>query len=76
MVLNRRKALDLAAGALAAGRPVPTEAEATTARPGIPAWLCSWIAGRGWLCQARKYGVEKRLDEQPYRRPQDPSVRR
>jgi len=66
MVRNVVRALDLAADALAEGRPVPAEAVALMAKPMMPAWaytvLCNW----GWKRRARQYGVERHLSERPY----------
>ncbi len=59
------QALDLAAAALAEGRPVPERAQALMARSLVPAWLYRWSGNRGWRQQARANGVEARLYDRP-----------
>jgi hypothetical protein len=61
-----RRALDMAAAALAEGRDVPQEAIKLAARRPIPHWLYTFVANRGWRRQARKYGVADRLLDRPY----------
>jgi multimeric flavodoxin WrbA len=61
-----RKALDLAAAALAAGRAVPDEAVALLARPFVPSWLYRMFGNLGWILDARRYGARGRLRDRPY----------
>lgn len=61
-----KKALDLAAEALADGRPIPGSARDLMARPFIPNWLYRLFGGFGWKQQAKGYGVEERLRDRPY----------
>jgi len=61
-----RKALDLAAEALAQGLAIPDEAQALLAKPFIPGWLYRWMGAFGWRQQAKKYGADKNLKRQPY----------
>ncbi|HEU5109940.1 MAG TPA: hypothetical protein VFT95_15465, partial [Micromonosporaceae bacterium] len=62
-----RRALDLAAAALAAGRPIPTEAVDLMARPAIPKSLYTLVGGYGWRRAAHRNGVRARLlRDRPY----------
>jgi hypothetical protein len=61
-----KKALDLAAEALAQGRSIPKEARKLLAKPFIPAWLYRWMGVYGWRQQAKKFAAEKSLYRQPY----------
>jgi multimeric flavodoxin WrbA len=61
-----KKALDLAAEALAQGRAIPSEAQALLAKPMIPEWLYRAMGVYGWRQQARQYGVDRKLKRQPY----------
>jgi len=61
-----KKAFELAAEALAAGRPMPQTARDLLARPVIPNWLYRLFGGHGWKQQAKKYGKEKSMNRQPY----------
>ncbi len=61
-----RKALEIAADALAAGTAIPPDAVALLARPMIPAWLYRLIGGFGWTRQARRYGAQHHLKARPY----------
>ena len=60
------RSLDLAAAALAGGKPVPQEAVDLMAKPVVPPWLYAMFGGIGWKQQAKKYGVERKLRERPY----------
>jgi multimeric flavodoxin WrbA len=62
-----KKALDLAANALAQGGPIPEEAQTLWAKPFIPGWLYRLMGVYGWRQQAKKYGMERNLKRQPYR---------
>lgn len=61
-----KKALDLAAQALARGEAIPAAAVTLLARPIIPGWLYRFLGGMGWVQQAKKYGVEKLLRRKTY----------
>lgn len=61
-----RRALDLAAGALLAGRPVPEEAVALTATPLVPARIYTFMGNVGWLRDALRNGAARRLWDRPY----------
>ncbi len=61
-----KRALDVAASALAAGQAIPAEAQANLNRPFIPAWLYRLIGSLGWHLQARRYGMAGQLGRQPY----------
>jgi hypothetical protein len=61
-----RKALDLTAAALAAGRPVPGEAIALLARPFVPAWLYRTFGNVGWILDARRNRASRQLRNRPY----------
>jgi multimeric flavodoxin WrbA len=65
-VIPLKKALDLAAEALAQGLAIPEEAQALLAKPFIPGWLYRWMGAFGWRQQAKHYGAEKSLKRQPY----------
>ena len=60
------QALDLAAAAVAQGRPVPEEAIEAMARPSIPSWAYRAMSWLGWRQQARQHGVQKQLYARPY----------
>jgi len=61
-----KRSLDLAAAALAEGKPIPPAARDLLARPVIPNWLYRLGGGFGWKQRARKYGMEKNLKRRPY----------
>ena len=61
-----KRALDLAAEALAQGKPVPQSAQDLWARPFIPPWLYRAAGVFGWRQQAKRWGAEKALKRQPY----------
>jgi hypothetical protein len=66
MARNVVKSLDLAADALAEGKPVPQEAVEAMAKPITPAWAYAWLGGLGWKRQAKKHGTQKTLRDRPY----------
>ena len=66
MVHNVVAALDLAAAALAAGEPVPTEAVACMTRPFIPASAYMLMGDLGWLMQAWRSRALTRLAARPF----------
>ncbi|MGB8214312.1 MAG: NAD(P)H-dependent oxidoreductase [Anaerolineales bacterium] len=61
-----KKALDLAAAALAQGQAVPQSAVNLLAKPVIPGWLYRWMGVYGWWQQARPYGVQNKLLRRAY----------
>jgi multimeric flavodoxin WrbA len=65
-VLPLKKALDLAASALAHGRTIPQEVQDLLAKPFIPVWLYRWMGIYGWKQQAKRYGMANSLKRQPY----------
>lgn len=69
---NPRKALDLAAEALAAGQPVPERAEAMMAKAMLPAFLYRFFGNFGWNRQARQIGGKAKPSARPY----DPDIER
>ncbi len=66
MARHAVRSLDLAAGALAAGEPLPREAVEAMSRPILPARAYTLLGGWGWKRQARKFGTQKALDARPY----------
>lgn len=63
-----RQALDLAAVALADGRPIPTAAQELLDKPIVPPWAFRLMGNLGWRFQARRYGAGRSLKRQPYQR--------
>jgi len=63
---NARKALDLAAAALAGGRQVPDEAVSLMAKQTVSPWLYTVIGDIGWRLRARKHKAGKRMKDRPY----------
>ncbi len=59
------RALDLAAAALADGRPVPEAAHALLAKPVVAPWLYRLVGNLGFWREARKSGVT--LRSKPYK---------
>lgn len=66
-VIPLKKALDVAAEALAQGQPVPEAAQELWAKPFIPGWMYRLMGVYGWRQQAKQYGMERNLKRQPYR---------
>jgi hypothetical protein len=66
MARNAISSLDLAADALAAGKPIPDRAVRLMAKPIIWSRLYTWIGTRGWRRRAATHGVADRLDDRPY----------
>ncbi len=66
MMRHAVQGLDLAAEALAAGRPLPEPAVATMAKSFIPAWTYTLMGGFGWRWRAKKHGAHKKLHARPY----------
>ena len=54
-----RRALDMAAAALATGQAIPRTAVDLLAKPSIPAWLYLLVAGLNWRQQAKHYSNPK-----------------
>ncbi len=67
MVHNIAAALDLAADALAAGKPAPEEAATLLARPILPAPAYVLMGDLGWLVQARRNRALTRLFARPFK---------
>jgi len=65
-VIPLKKALELAAEALAQGQTIPEEAQNLLVKPFIPAWMYRWMGVYGWRQQAKQYGMERSLKRQPY----------
>ena len=63
-----RKALDLAAQALAIGQPIPETAVKLMASPAIPGFAYRLIGSLGWKLRARRLGTTTPLDAKPYRK--------
>jgi NAD(P)H-dependent FMN reductase len=61
-----KKALDLAAVALAAGEALPPAAAELLAKPVIPGWLYRLIGQYGWVQQAKKFGADKLIRRKTY----------
>jgi multimeric flavodoxin WrbA len=61
-----RKALDLAAEALAQGQAIPQAAQDMMARPVMPPWAYRLTGDLGWIWAARGYGALRSLKRQPY----------
>ncbi len=68
-----RRALDLAADALLAGRPVPQKAVELMGRPIVPAIGYLLVSNHNWRKEARRWGAEAKLDARPYA-PAPPAV--
>ena len=52
--------------ALAAGRPIPSEAVDLMARPAIPKGVYTVVGGYGWRRAADRNGVRAHLRDRPY----------
>jgi hypothetical protein len=63
---HQRRALDLAAAALAAGEPIPEEAQAAMRRPLMPRWLYTTMGGLGWHWQAHAQDADASLRARPF----------
>ncbi|NTW96966.1 MAG: NAD(P)H dehydrogenase [Oscillochloris sp.] len=66
---NLRRALDMAAQALAGGSPIPHAAMTLLAKPVIPPWLYLLVGGLSWGQQAKRYGNQRQLRQAPYQQP-------
>ena len=67
MVRNQTKALDMAADALANGKPIPQEATGLISKLGFPKFLYTWTGNRGWKQQAKEHIKLKEMYSQPYK---------
>jgi multimeric flavodoxin WrbA len=65
LVRNARKALDLAAKDLLAGKAVSGQAADLMAKPIAPIWLYLFVANRQWKKRAKVYGTQNKLYTQP-----------
>ena len=61
-----RKSLELTAGSLASGNPIPSEAIGLMAKQRIPRWMILSFGPVGWFLKARKYGMAHALWRRPY----------
>jgi hypothetical protein len=61
-----RQALDLAAGALVTGLPIPDEATAQMAQPAIPAAVYTMLGNLGWWRTAWRHGAYRHLYDRPF----------
>jgi len=66
MMRHQTHALDLAAEALAAGRPLPDEAVALMARLPIPAAAYRFAGDHGWRKLAKSHGAQRLLKARPF----------
>lgn len=64
--LRIRQSLDMAAEALAQGRPIPEAAQEMLGKPVLPAWTYRLAGDLGWLRDANRYGALLSLRQQPY----------
>jgi multimeric flavodoxin WrbA len=63
---NPRRALDLAAEALAGGQTIAKESENLMAKPLMPSRLYRWIGNLGWKREARRRGNLDHLNDRPF----------
>lgn len=63
---HARKALDMAAKALAKNKDMPQAAVKEMAKPMMPGWLYIRAGNAGWKRAAKKYGTEDSLMARPY----------
>lgn len=64
--IHIRKSLDDAAEALRQGHAIPQSAQEKIGKSVIPHWVYRMVGGLGWKKQARRYGADESLREQPY----------
>jgi multimeric flavodoxin WrbA len=64
---NQKKALEIAAEALARGEPIPEDAVVLMSKLGFPRWLYIWMGNRGWKQEAKKHISIKKMYDQPCR---------
>ena len=63
---NVIKSLNLAAEALAEGRPIPQKAVDLMAKPLMPRWLYILMGSSRWKREAKAHGVHKKLLDRPF----------
>jgi multimeric flavodoxin WrbA len=61
-----RRSLEIAARALAEGKPVPDEALTLMAGKSIPAWLLQVFGSFAWKNQASQYNAQHHMGDRPY----------
>ncbi|MGB9633154.1 MAG: NAD(P)H-dependent oxidoreductase [Chloroflexaceae bacterium] len=61
-----KRALALAAEALARGQPIPPAAQDLLSEPLIPIWAYRLVGSFGWRQAARRWGAQKDLKRRPY----------
>jgi multimeric flavodoxin WrbA len=61
-----RASLEITAGSLASGNPIPDEAVRLMAKRRIPKWMFLLMSPISWLLKARKYGAVHALWRRPY----------
>jgi hypothetical protein len=66
MARHARRALDLAAAALADGQQVPDAAVELMARAYVPRRIYQWIGNRSWRVKARRVGTLSELRARPF----------
>lgn len=64
---HARRALDMAAQALAQGLPIPAEAVQLAARPAMPRWAYLFVSEIMWRVEAFRRGNLFKLGARPYR---------
>ena len=64
----QKKALDLAANAVAKGESITEEAVIFMGTLGYPRWLYTFIGNRGWKQQIKKYMSMNKIYNQPFKR--------
>ncbi len=66
MVRKLTKALNLTAEAIIDDEVLPEEAIKMAATPFMPNWLYRLMGNIGWIMQAKKYGMSKKINNRPY----------
>ena len=61
-----KKPLELAAEALGQGQAIPEEAQTLMAKPVVPYWVYRLVGGMSWRQQAKRWGAQKSLRQEPY----------
>lgn len=67
-VRNQKKALEIAADALAQGEPIPEKAVVLMSKLAIPNWLFLWLSKKMWRTLAKKGNITDKLYDQPFKR--------
>jgi multimeric flavodoxin WrbA len=65
-VIPLKHALELAAEALARGEAIPLQAREIVEKPIIPGWMYLLMGAYGWKQQAKKFGADRKMKDQPY----------